>query len=59
MVYKLFVKNSASLTDKFVSGGGVGNNEIKQNFQLVNQTNQTKYGLIKELNFTIIILKNG
>ena len=37
MVYKLFVKSSASLTDKFVSGEGVGNNEIKQNFQLVKE----------------------
>ena len=37
MVYKLFVKKSALLTDKFISGSGVGNNEIKQNFQLVKE----------------------
>ena len=34
MVYKFFDKKSALLTDKFVAGGGVANNEIKQNFQL-------------------------
>ena len=32
-----FDKNSASLTDKFVAGGGVANNEIKQNFQLAEE----------------------
>ena len=38
MVYKFFDKKSASLTDKSVAGGGVANNEIKQNFQLVEES---------------------
>ena len=37
MVYEFFDKKSASLTDKSVSGGGVANNEIKQNFQLAKE----------------------
>ena len=32
MVYTFFDKKSASLLDKSVSGSGVANNEIKQNF---------------------------
>ena len=32
-----FDKKSASLTDKFVAGSGVANNEIKQNFQLAEE----------------------
>ena len=34
VVYTFFDKKSPSLTDISVSGGGVANNEIKQNFQL-------------------------
>ena len=34
MVHKYFDKKSASLPDKSVSGSGVANNEIKQNWQL-------------------------
>ena len=37
MVYKFFYKKSASLTDKSMAGGGVANNEIKQNFQLAEE----------------------
>ena len=36
-VYKFFDKKSASLTDKSVAGGGVTNNEIKQNFKLAEE----------------------
>ena len=37
MVYKFFDKKSTLLTDKSVAGGGVANNEIKQNFQLAEE----------------------
>ena len=37
IVYNIFDKKSASLTDKFVSGGGIANNEIKQNLQLAEE----------------------
>ena len=37
VVYKFFDKNSASLTDKSVSGGSIANNEIKQNLQLAEE----------------------
>ena len=33
MVYKLFDRKSALLSDKSLSGSGVANNEIKQNLQ--------------------------
>ena len=33
MVYKLFDRKSAFLSDKSLSGSGVANNEIKQNLQ--------------------------
>ena len=36
MVYKIFYKKSASLTDKFVSGSGV-NIEVKHNEQLAKE----------------------
>ena len=37
MFYNFFDKKSTSLTDKSVAGGGVANNEIKQNLQLANE----------------------
>ena len=37
MVHKFYDKNFASLPDKSVSGGGVANNEIKQNLQLAKE----------------------
>ena len=37
MIYKLFEKKSASLTDESVAGRGVANNEIKQNLQLAKE----------------------
>ena len=37
MFYNFFDKESASLPDKSVSGSGVANNEIKQNFQLAKE----------------------
>ena len=37
MVYTFFDKKSTSLPDKSVSGGGVDNNEIKQNLQLAKE----------------------
>ena len=37
MVYKIFDKQSASLSHKSISGSGVANNEIKQNLQLVEE----------------------
>ena len=37
MVHKFCDKKSASLPDKSVSGGGVANNEIKQNLQLAKE----------------------
>ena len=37
MVYKLFDENSASVSDRSVSGSGVGNNEIKQSLQLAEE----------------------
>ena len=37
MAYKSFDKKSTFLTDKSVAGGGVANNEIKQNFQLAEE----------------------
>ena len=37
MAYKSFDKKSTLLTDKSVAGGGVANNEIKQNFQLAEE----------------------
>ena len=37
MVYKFFDKKSTLLTDKSVAGGGVANNEIKQNFKLAEE----------------------
>ena len=40
MVYKFFDKKSVSPPDKFVSGNGVVNNEIKQNLQLFKELNK-------------------
>ena len=40
MVYKFFDKKSVSPADKFVSGNGVVNNEIKQNLQLFKELNK-------------------
>ena len=37
VVYKFFDKNSASLSDKSVSGSGVANNKIKKNLQLAKE----------------------
>ena len=37
MVCKFFDKKSVSLTDKSVTGSGVANNEIKQNFHLAEE----------------------
>ena len=40
MVYKFFVKKSASLPDKSVSGSGIANNKIKQNLQLAKELHE-------------------
>ena len=43
-----FDKKSASLTDKSVTGGGVANNEIKQNFQFAEELHKPIIGKFKK-----------
>ena len=53
MVYKLFDKKSASVSDRSVSGSGVGNNEIKQSLQLAEELHKPIIRKFKKKKFIL------